>query len=142
MKLSPIAARMHEVNASGTIAVSTVMPAAVDTPWWDHAANYSGGTPQMPFMDDPHIVVDAIVKDVMHPKKEVHVGWKAGLLYRSHCAFPGLTERMAANVSQRYQIDTAPPAPDGPGILYKPTESGTDIAGGVRQRMNAKKLGP
>lgn len=31
-------------DLSDTIKVSTIMPWALDTPWWDHAANYSGGT--------------------------------------------------------------------------------------------------
>lgn len=41
----------EEIRSSGmkkTIAVSTVMPWAADTPWWQHAANYSGGTPGWP----------------------------------------------------------------------------------------------
>jgi short-subunit dehydrogenase len=127
------------LSKNKNIKISTIMPWAVDTPWWNHAANYSGGTPRMALMDDPQLVVKAIVKDALHPKKEVHVGWKAGLFYRSHRAFPGLTERLAANVSHKYQIETAPPAPNTPGTLHQPMVSGTDVVGGVRERMDEEK---
>jgi hypothetical protein len=60
-----------------TIQVATVLPWAVDTPFWQHTANYSGGTPRMYLMDDPQEVVDAIVWASVHPTKELAVGWKA-----------------------------------------------------------------
>src|SRR5690606_11825621 len=63
------------------IKVATVMPWAVDTPWWEHAANYSGGTPRMAAMDDPEKVVDAIVEICLDPQEELAVGWKAKASY-------------------------------------------------------------
>ena len=32
------------------IEVGTIMPWAVDTPWWTHAANYTGHAPRMAMM--------------------------------------------------------------------------------------------
>src|SRR5690606_21827805 len=49
------------------IKVATLMPWAVDTPWWEHAANFSGGTPRMAAMDDPDKVVDAIIDIALDP---------------------------------------------------------------------------
>lgn len=59
------------------IRVGTIMPWAVDTPWWSHAANYPGHEPRMAMMDDPQIVVDAIIKACLDPKEEQPVGVKA-----------------------------------------------------------------
>lgn len=125
----------HQPN----IKVATIMPWAVDTPWWDHAANYSGGTPRMAMMDDPKIVVDAIVRATLHPKEEVKVGWKAKVFDASHHLLPDTTERLSANTSHEYQIKTAPPAPPTTGTIYEPMQSGEDVGGGVRERMRREK---
>jgi hypothetical protein len=111
------------------------MPWAVDTPWWTHTANYSGGTPRMAAMDDPAKIVDAIVWVSMHPREEYAVGWKAKASYASHHILPDLTERMSANIAHRYQIETAPPAPPTSGTLYEPMEAGRTVEGGIRERM-------
>src|SRR5690606_35281114 len=59
------------------IKVGTIMPWAVDTPWWTHAANYSGHAPRMAAMDDPQIVIGATVAACQEPKEEQAVGWNA-----------------------------------------------------------------
>jgi short-subunit dehydrogenase len=59
------------------VRIVTVEPWATDTPWWRHAANYSGGTPRMAAMDDPDKVVDAVIWVSLHPQSELPVGWKA-----------------------------------------------------------------
>jgi short-subunit dehydrogenase len=121
------------------IRVSTVMPWAIDTPWWDHAANYSGGTPQMIGMDGPEEVINAIVHDSLHPKDEVLVGFKSKAASLSHRLMPKITERATANTSFKYQIETAPPAPPTDGTLITPMVSGTEVKGHVRERMKQQK---
>lgn len=121
------------------IRVATVMPWAVDTPWWEHAANYSGGTPRMAAMDDPAEVVDAIVGICVDPQEELAVGWKAKASYGSHKLTPDLSERLSANVSHKWQIEDAPPAPPTTGTLYEPMMSGRGVDGGVRERMAREK---
>jgi short-subunit dehydrogenase len=121
------------------IKVATVMPWAADTPWWRHAANYSGGTPRMAAMDDPQKVVDAIVRVSLHPREELAVGWKAKASYASHQILPDLTERLSANIAHKYQIETAPPAPPTSGTLHEPMQSGRNVDDGVRQRMKMEE---
>jgi short-subunit dehydrogenase len=122
-----------------TIKVATVMPWAVDTPWWTHAANYSGGTPRMAAMDDPQKIVNAIVWVSLHPKEELSVGWKAKGSYLSHHILPDLTERMSGYIAHKYQIETAPPAPPTKGTLFEPMPEGRTVDGGVRERMKREK---
>ncbi|MDB5829718.1 MAG: dehydrogenase with different specificity (related to short-chain alcohol dehydrogenase)-like [Variovorax sp.] len=123
------------VGLQNRVSVSTIMPWAADTPWWPHAANYSGGTPRMAAMDDPQKVVDAVIWVSLHPQEEAPVGWKAKASYASHRLFPDLTERMSANIAHEYQIETAPPAAPTSGTLHEPMQSGRDMEGGVRMRM-------
>jgi short-subunit dehydrogenase len=127
----------EEIRLSGsdTIFVSTVMPWAVDTPWWEHAANYSGHTPRMASMDDPQKVVNAIVRAAVYPNEEIPVGWKAQSAVWSHRLAPDITERFSANIAHHYQMEQAPPAPSSDGSLFKPMESGREVSGGVRERM-------
>jgi len=53
------------------------MPWVVDIPRWTHAANYTGHAPRMALLDDPQLVIDAIVHAYRDPKEEQPVGWKA-----------------------------------------------------------------
>lgn len=126
------------LNRMPNITVATVMPWAADTPWWRHAANYSGGTPRMAAMDDPQKIVNATIWVSLHPREELPVGWKARGSYLSHHLFPDLTERISANIAHHYQIVTAPPAPPTKGTLFEPMQAGRGVDDGVRQRMKAE----
>jgi short-subunit dehydrogenase len=127
----------EEIRLSGKdrIKVVTVEPWAADTPFFDHVANYSGGTPRMAAMDDAQKVVDAIVWVSVHPQEELAVGWKAKGATMSHHVMPDVTERLSGNIGHQYQIENAPPAPPTKGSLYQPMQSGTGVDGGIRQRM-------
>jgi len=116
------------------IKVGTILPWAVDTPWWTHTANYSGHAPRMAAMDDPAIVVDAIVAACTDPKEKQPVGVKAHGANLSHQLFPGLTERLSANTAGS-EIDKATPVPGSAGSIYEPMAEGTTVDGGIRARM-------
>lgn len=140
------AALHQELRLAGLkrIKVATVMPWAADTPFFHHAAYYSGGTPRMVMMDPPERVVAAIVRAAIRPRKRIAVGWKAKGAVTAHQLVPGLTEHIAANVAHHAQIETAPPAPPTSGTLHQPMREGVGVSGGVRDRMkredNARPL--
>jgi len=121
------------------IKVVTIEPWAVDTPFWRHAANYSGGTPRMAAMDPPSKVVNATIRASIRPRRELSVGWKAKGAKFSHWLFPGFTERISANIAHRYQIRKAPPADTTSGSAFKPLQGGTGIEDGVRERIKKEK---
>jgi short-subunit dehydrogenase len=132
----------QEIRLSGDkkkIKVVTIMPWAVDTPFWRHAANHSGGTARMAAMDGPEKVVNAIIFSSLHRNRELPVGWKARGSSISHHIFPHFTERISANIAHKYQIKNAPPAPPTSGALFEPMPSGTGIDDGVRARMKEEK---
>jgi len=127
------------------IAITTVLPWAADTPFFDHAANYTGRAPRMAWMDDPDKVADIIVRASVYPREEVPAGWKARGAYWSHRVAPDVTERLSANIAHTEQFEKAGPAPDGSNAVHQPTPSGTGVDGGVRARMEredaARKTG-
>jgi short-subunit dehydrogenase len=120
-----------------TIKIATVMPWAADTPWWPHAANYSGHAARMALMDDPRIVVDALVWVSLHPREELPVGWKAQASFSAHHLFPDLVERVSADI-QRAELNKGSPAAATSGSLHQPMAQGKDVEGGVRDRMKAE----
>ncbi|WP_082455499.1 SDR family NAD(P)-dependent oxidoreductase [Hymenobacter sp. AT01-02] len=127
------------LNGYSAIKVVTIEPWAVDTPFWGHAANYSGGTPRMAAMDPPSKVVNAMVRSSVRPRQELPVGWKARGAFFSHGLMPHFTERVSANIAHRYQIKTAPPAPATPGSVHQAMPTGRGVDDGVRQRMKEEK---
>jgi short-subunit dehydrogenase len=126
----------EELRLTGneSIKVGTIMPWAVDTPWWTHAANYTGKAPRMAAMDDPEIVVDAIVSACVNPAEEQPVGWKAHSANASHHLMPDLTERLSANIAHT-EIGKAIPIPSTTGSIYQPSPEGATVDGGIRERM-------
>lgn len=122
------------------IKVGTIMPWAVDTPWWIHAANYTGHAPRMTMMDDPQIVIDAIVAACLDPEEEEPVGWKAKGSDIMHHLFPKTTERVSANVAKA-ESEKAMPEPAHTGALHEPMADGLKIEGGIRERMRTEDAG-
>lgn len=129
----------EEIRLAGDadIRVGTIMPWAVDTPWWIHAANYTGHAPRMALMDDPGIVVDEIVNACLHPDEERPVGWKAKASDISHHLMPKFSEKMTAKLA-KVESQKAALAPDTTGAIHAPMDDGLTIDGGVRERMKAE----
>jgi short-subunit dehydrogenase len=126
-------------NGYDNINIVTVEPWAADTPWWGHAANYSGGTPRMAAMDGPDKVVNALLRVSLRPRSELPVGWKAKGSWFSHHIAPRFTESFSGKVAHKYQIKDAPPAPPTAGAIYQPMETGRKVDDGVRARMKREK---
>ncbi len=123
------------IGGNPNIRIASVLPWAIDTPLWDHMANYSGGTTRIYSIDSPWPAADAIVWMTIHPQKEIAVGWKAGFGVVGAQLFPGLATRVAADLEHSAQYTTAPPAAPTAGNLYQPVAAGTTVEGGTRARM-------
>ena len=111
------------------IQLSTVLPWALDTPIWGHAATYTGHRPDLPTKDAPDKAVQAIVKALLQPQKEITVGYKAKMAYWGHRLAPELNERFTADAVQRAEIDWNPVKVDTSGNLQQPDQAGQGIRG-------------
>ena len=122
------------VNKVENIHLCVVMPAAMDTPFFIHQANYTGheAVPPPPVYD-PQMVVEAIFDLATNPKDEVPVGPMAatgGILM--HQIAPSLVEAgMAKNGDKT--IKDAPPAPDTDGSVREPIAAGNEVSGGWKK---------
>jgi short-subunit dehydrogenase len=117
------------------IHVVTINPYATDTPWFDHAANYSGHKPRQILLDPPDKVVKAIVAATVRPRPEINVGYKANAAIASHRIARRLTQNVTAAVLHKVTIEDSPPAAMTSGTLYEPMREGDTIDGGMRKRL-------
>ncbi|SEQ86354.1 SDR family oxidoreductase [Arthrobacter sp. OV608] len=85
------------------VDVCTVLPATIDTPFYQNAANYTGRRPMaMPPVYTAKRVAKAVVRLVEHPRRELVAGGLAGrLLVLQHKLAPGAVEAATAR-----QVDT------------------------------------
>ncbi|MBM0103353.1 SDR family NAD(P)-dependent oxidoreductase [Steroidobacter sp. S1-65] len=123
------------LNGEKNIRVSTISPFAADTPWFDHAANYSGHKARQIMLDPPEKVIDSIVAATVRPKPDINVGYKAKASVASHRIAQQLTRRMVGNVNHKVLMEDAAPAPQTAGALYEPVPGRGAVDGGMRKRL-------
>jgi short-subunit dehydrogenase len=127
------AALRQEVEQNGLdgIHVCTVLPTAHDTPFFDHAANYTGHEVEAPKpLHDPQNVVDTIVRLVRDPTDEEIVGADGVVKILLRKLAPRLEEKLAGRMMHRTQMEKAPRAPDSPGAVRAPIPEGTEVRAG------------
>ncbi len=123
----------QEIDQNGieNVHVCLVMPTAHDTPFFDHAANYTGHEVQAPTpLHDPDNVVETLVRLVENPKDKEIVGADGVIKLLLKNLVPPLEEKLAARQIHRTQMEKAPPAPDSPGAVRRPIREGRDVSGG------------
>ena len=124
------------LNNQRGISVVTVMPWAIDTPLWDHAANYTGHQAQLPTLDGPEKPVNAIVRATLYPSAEITVGYKGKLAYWGHRLAPTPSDLFSRHAVQKGQVDLNPRVPDTSGNVHTPADKGQGISGGIRERIH------
>jgi NAD(P)-dependent dehydrogenase (short-subunit alcohol dehydrogenase family) len=118
-----------EVRGEG-IDVCTVMPAAIDTPLFQHAANFAGCPikPLRPILRAQRVAA-AIVRCARRPRREVIVGVSGRQLILLHdLALPLFERVMSRNVEREHFVQR--PAEDSPGNLRQPVPEWTGVTGG------------
>jgi short-subunit dehydrogenase len=119
------------------VHVCTILPTAHDTPFFDHAANYTGRKVTAPKpLHDPKNVVDAILKVARRPDDEKIVGADGVLKVAMANLAPGLSEKAGAKMMHKTQYEDAPPSADSPGAVQQPVPHGTQVSAGRRKKKS------
>ena len=119
------------------IHVCTVMPATIDTPLFQHAANYTGRAAKtMPPVYAADKVAKTVVKLAERPQREVFVGNSGRFMNLQQMLAPGMTERMFATMVQKEHLDQKRPAPPTAGNLFEPMPEWTSVSGGWKAPRN------
>jgi short-subunit dehydrogenase len=120
-----------EQNGENNIHVCTVMPGSHDTPFFEHAANYSGKPVEpIPPVYDPQKVVDVIYELALHPEDEVIVGEMGKVASVSQRLAPTFTQKLMGKRAHKSQMKQQKTAEDKSGSVFQPEESGKGVYGG------------
>jgi short-subunit dehydrogenase len=104
------------------IHVSTVLPPTIDTPFFDHAANYTGRRAvAMPPVYSADRVARTILDVVEAPVREVAVGRIGRSMVRQHRLMPGRLEKTMAVQVEHTHLSKKEAAPRSTGNLYDPS---------------------
>jgi NAD(P)-dependent dehydrogenase (short-subunit alcohol dehydrogenase family) len=112
------------------IHVCAVLPASIDTPIFQHAANYSGrALSAMSPVSDSDQVARTIVGLAECPRGVRVVGRSAGFLSLLNAVAPAFAERFVTWMIERQQWRSIP-TPPTPGNLFEPIPEWTGTSGG------------
>jgi short-subunit dehydrogenase len=136
--LRGFSASLRQELAAEGVEVVTVMPASIDTPLFEHAANYTGRVMQpMPPVYAAEDVARTIVASARRPRPEVPVGKVVNASRVLRTVLPARThERLTARKAERDHF-LAQPAPDRRGNLEQPAPPFA-VDGGWRRRKREK----
>jgi short-subunit dehydrogenase len=107
------------------VEVCSVLPATIDTPFYQNAANYTGRRPMaMPPVYTAERVAKAVVRLVDHPRRETVAGGLAGrLLVLQHKVAPGAVEAATARQVDTRQLSRRQSAPLTSGNLHQASQA-------------------
>lgn len=130
-----------EAGGMRDIHVCTVMPTSHDTPFFGHAANYTGKPvrPTKPFYD-PERTIDTIVGLATDPQAEVMVGTSAKVASVAGKLMPERLEKRMAKKVRDEHFGQEEDAPTNSGAIFEPMESGDDVYGGWEEKEHGSKL--
>ncbi len=117
------------------IRVCTVMPATIDTPLFQHAANYTGrAVKALPPVYDVQMAVKTFVSLIEHPQREVFVGSAGRLLTAMHSAMPGMAEQTFAHQVDKGHLSQEQDATPTHGNVFEPVAYGATATGGWKDQ--------
>ncbi len=121
--------RMELMDAPD-IHICTVLPPSIDTPLFQHGANYSGlGIKPMDPVYSADKVVKALIRLADSPRREVFIGGMAKISAAARKIAPSMMEKLIAEkVRQDHFQDWT--TPQGKGNLFEPDKEWTSISGG------------
>ena len=114
------------------VDVCTILPASIDTPLFQHAANYMGR--KMKALNptyDAEQVAQAMVRCAERGgPREVIVGWAGKVMALQYTLMPGLAERAYKKLAEIDHFEPDTPARATDGNVLRPMPEGVSISGG------------
>lgn len=130
----------QELREEPGIAVCTILPGAVDTPIYRHAANYTGRDIRpLPPVLSPQRVVDAVIRAVDRPKAQIVVGRAHHAGYWAHQFAPRVYDRLIGPIVRAGALrNTATSAHDGNVLV--PDDDANGVEDGWRA-LDHRRIG-
>ena len=128
---------LHEAGAP--VAVTLIQPAAIDTPYPEHAMNHLGVEPKhAPPVYAPEIVADAILACAQSPHRNLRVGGAAKVFTMIEKVAPSLGDRMKERTA--FDSQKTDEAPRDDDTLYSPRPGDGRVRGNYPGRVMKRSL--
>lgn len=120
--------RIELEEAAVPVSVTLIQPAAIDTPYPEHARSYLGVEPQhQPPVYAPEVVAEAILRCAQRPERDVLIGGSAKLFSSAEKYAPRLGDLMKRKTAVQAQHGEMPER--GDDILFAPRPGDSRIHG-------------
>ena len=125
----------------GDIGVTQVMPATINTPFFDKARTKLGVKPVAPPpIYGPNIVADAILHAAENPARDLVVGGAARAVISTQTVSPRLLDTVLERVGFEVHYTDEPKPEDAPDNLFEPIEDHNVVEGSFRARAHSRSL--
>lgn len=127
VKAATDALRMELQRDGAPISVTLIKPAAMHTPYPEHARNYMDEPARLPpLLYDPRLVAEAILFAAEHPRRQLYVGGNGYLISLGGRFAKRASDAAMKALGRRLQTDKHQPAPPATrDNLYEPREDGS-----------------
>jgi len=120
------ALRLEVMSEKLPINVTLVLPAGINTPFFDHARSKMGVKPQpIPPVYQPEMVADTVLYAAEHPRRDLHVGGASWMFTVFQRISPAFVDRFMMIGDWTTRIQKSDQPSNGHDSLFKPMiESG------------------
>ncbi|HYE48661.1 MAG TPA: SDR family oxidoreductase [Azospirillaceae bacterium] len=119
-----------ELRDTPGIQVCNVLPGPIDTPFWQHAANFSGREVKaLQPAHPPEEVAETMVRLALHPQREVGVNAPVRIAELARAVAPGMVDRMWGRMTES-QLFRNRPHERTRGAVVRPMPEGREVHGG------------
>jgi len=135
------ALRVELKHEGWPISVTQVMPATINTPFFDNARTKLGVKPVAPPpIYQPKIVADAILHAAENPARDLVVGGAAKAVILSQAISPRLLDILLEIWGFEVHYTREPKPEDAPANLFEPMEGHDAVEGSFRDRAHLRSL--
>jgi NAD(P)-dependent dehydrogenase (short-subunit alcohol dehydrogenase family) len=135
------ALRVELKHEGWPISVTQVMPATINTPFFDKARTKLGVKPVAPPpIYGPNIVADAILHAAENPARDLVVGGAARAVISTQTVSPRLLDAVLERVGFEVHYTDEPKPADAPDNLFGPIEGHNTSEGSFGDRAHPKSL--
>jgi NAD(P)-dependent dehydrogenase (short-subunit alcohol dehydrogenase family) len=134
-------ARVEHAKHDIPVAVSVILPGAINTPQFDTARQYLGRQPQpVPPIYEPEPFADGVVHCFEHPVRELPLGWGAQKLLWGQKLSPRAGDRVLLRNGWKGQHTGEPKPVGSPDNLFAPLQGDRGARGRFSRQSRATTM--
>jgi hypothetical protein len=135
------ALRMELMNEGVPISVTNVMPAGINTPFFNKARTKMGVKPMpAPPIYHPQVVAEVILHAAEHPTRDITAGGASKMMIAMQKVSPGLLDAVFSRAGFSGQQTKEHKSEDAPDNLFQPIEGYDRVGGDFAQQSKPKSL--